>query len=177
MDAHGVDVFHGADGDGVALGVPHGLKFDLLPAGDALLHQHLGDGGHVQTVFGDDAQLLRRVRDAAAGAAQGKGGTDDDGIADLIRDLQGSVHVVGDGGGDAGLADGSHGFPEKLPVLRLVDAVDVGAQQADAQAVQRPVPGELHGDGQSRLSAEPRQKPVRAFLLQNARHGLRVQRL
>ena len=35
MDAHGVDVLHGADGDHVAGAVPHDLKLNLLPAGDA----------------------------------------------------------------------------------------------------------------------------------------------
>ena len=43
MDAHGVDVFHAADGDGVVGAVAHDLKLDLLIALHGLFHQHLMD--------------------------------------------------------------------------------------------------------------------------------------
>ena len=87
MDAHRVEVFHGADGDHVAHAVPHGLKFDLLPAEDGPLHQDLGNGRSIQTGLGDDPQLRFVGSSAAAGAAQGKGGTDDDGITDPLGHL------------------------------------------------------------------------------------------
>ena len=43
VDAHRVEVLHGADGDAVVLGVPDDLDLDLLPAGQVLLDQHLPD--------------------------------------------------------------------------------------------------------------------------------------
>ena len=47
VDAHGVDVFHVADGDGGVVAVPHHLVFDFLVALDALFHQHLMHGAEL----------------------------------------------------------------------------------------------------------------------------------
>ena len=87
VDTHRVEVFHRADGDHIAHAVPHGLELDLLPAEDGPLHQNLGNGGGVQSRLGDDAQLRLIGRRAAAGPAQSKGGTDDDGITDPLGHL------------------------------------------------------------------------------------------
>ena len=87
VDAHGVKVFHGADGNHVAHAVPHGLKLDLFPAEDGPLHQNLGNRRGIQTGLGDDPQLRFIGSGAAAGTAQSKGGTDDDGITDPFGHL------------------------------------------------------------------------------------------
>ena len=87
VDANGVKVLHGADGDHVAHAVPHGLKLDLLPAEDGPLHQNLGNRRGIQTGLGDDPQLRFVGSGAAAGTAQSKGGTDDDGITDPLGHL------------------------------------------------------------------------------------------
>ena len=87
VDAHGVEVLHGADGDHIAHAVPHGLELDLLPAEDGPLHQNLGNRRGIQTGLGDDPQLRFVGSGAAAGTAQGKGGTDDDGITDPLGHL------------------------------------------------------------------------------------------
>src|SRR5262249_58768102 len=42
VDAHRVDVLHVTDGDAVVPSVTHHLIFDLLPAAQVLLDQHLG---------------------------------------------------------------------------------------------------------------------------------------
>ena len=110
--AHRVEVFHGAHGDDVAHAVPHGLELDLLPAEDVLFHQHLVDGAGLQAARSHGFQLAGVVGHAAAEAAQGKGGADDDGIADALCDGQGGLHIVGDVRGDRGLADGVHGLLE-----------------------------------------------------------------
>ena len=87
VDAYRVKVLHGADGNHVAHAVPHGLKLDLLPAEDGPLHQNLGNRRGIQTGLGDDPQLRFVGSGAAAGTAQGKGGTDDDGITDPLGHL------------------------------------------------------------------------------------------
>ena len=75
VDAHGIDVLHGADGDDVAGGdggalvVPHHLELDLLPPEDVLLDEHLGDGGVVQAHGGLLPQLGLVVGHTAAAAA------------------------------------------------------------------------------------------------------------
>src|SRR5699024_10211994 len=81
VDADGVQVLHAADGDGAARRVAHDLELYLLPAEDVLLDQHLVYGRGVEARGGDGGHLLLAVGDAAARAAQGEGGTDDNGVA------------------------------------------------------------------------------------------------
>ena len=136
MDTHRVDVLHGADGDDVAGGVPHDLELDLLPAGDAPLDEHLVDPGQVQAAVRDLPQGDLVIGDAASGAAQGVGGTDDHGIADLIGEGDSVLYGVDHLGGDAGLTDGFHAVLKTLAVLRLVDGGGAGAQKAHAVLLQ-----------------------------------------
>ena len=177
MYAHRVEVFHGAHGDDVAHAVPHGLELDLLPAEDVLFHQHLVDGAGLQAARGHGLQLAGVVGHAAAEAAQGKGGTDDDGIADALCDGQGGLHIVGDVRGDRGLADGVHGLLEQLAVLGLVDGLGTGTQKAHAHPVQKALLGELHGQGQAGLAPQARQQAVGPLLFNDALDGVQRQRL
>ena len=156
MHAHRVQVLHGAHGDGVALAVPHHLELDLLPPGDGLLHQDLGDGRKGQAVGGHFPQLLLVVDDAAAGAAQGEGGPDDDRVADLQGKGLGVLHRGDHLGGDAGLADLLHGVLEHLAVLGLVNGLGGGAQQPHVVALQKALLGQLHREGQAGLAAKAR---------------------
>ena len=177
MNAYGVKVLHGADGDHVAHAVPHGLKFDLLPAEDGPLHQNLGDGRGVQAGLGDDTQFRLVGGGAAAGAAQGKGGTDDDGITDPLGHLQSALYGFSNVRGNHRLADLRHGFLEQLPVLGPGNGLGIGAQQADALFLQKALLIQLHGQSQAGLAAQTRQKAVGLFLLDDALDGLRSQRL
>ena len=177
MHAHGVHVLHAANGDGVAGGVPHGLELDLLPAGDVLFHQDLGDGGGIQPGAGRGAHLFLIIGHTAAGAPQGEGGADDDGIADLLRDAQGGIHVFGDVGGNHRFADGLHRILEQLAVLGLVDGLHVGADQLHAVGFEKALLVQLHGHGQAGLAAQPRQHAVGLLLLDDALDGLHRQRL
>ena len=177
VDAHRVQVLHGAHRDDVAHGVPHGLKLDFLPAEDGLLHQHLGDGRGIQTGLGNGAQLGFVLGRAAAGAAQSEGRTHDDGIADPVRHGQGLLHGLGDVGGDHRLADLRHGLLEQLPVLCPGDGLGVRAQQADIVGLQKALLVQLHGQRQAGLAAQARQNGVRPLLEDNALDGLHRQRL
>ena len=131
VDAYGVDVLHAADGDGVVVGVPHDLKFDLLVALDGLLHQNLMDGGESEGVETDFHQLVFIVGEAAAGAAESKGGTKHHRIADAPGGFLGFLQRVGNLGGDDRLADGLAQLLEKLPILGALDGLAGGAQQPD----------------------------------------------
>ena len=53
VDAHGVDVLHGADLDDVSGGVAHDLELDLFPTGDAALDEHLAHAGQVDAAVRD----------------------------------------------------------------------------------------------------------------------------
>ena len=177
VHAHRVQVLHRAHGDGVALAVTHDLELDLFPPGDGLLHQNLGDGGQSQAVGRHFPQLLLVVDNAAARAAQGKGGADDHRVADLLgkslRVFHGGDHLRG----NAGLTDLLHGVLEHLPVLGLVDGLGRGAQQPHVVALQEALLGQLHGEGQARLAAKAGEDAVGLFLLDDALDGGQVQGL
>ena len=106
VDAHGVDVLHAADGDGVVTRIPHDLEFDLLVALDGLFHQNLMDRREGEGVEADLHQLVFIVSKAAAGAAESKGGTKHHRIADALGGLLGLLQGIGNFGGDDRLADG-----------------------------------------------------------------------
>ena len=121
--------------------------------------------------------LFLIIGHAAAGAAQGEGGADDDGVADFVRDAQGGVHVFGDIRRDDRLADLLHGVLEQLAILGLVDGLHVGADQLDAVGLQKALLVQLHGQGQAGLAAQPRQHAVGLLLFDDALDGLHRQRL
>ncbi len=106
VDAHRVEVLHGADRDHVSRAVAHGLELDLLPACDALFHQDLVDRRLVEAASGDEAQSFLVRGDPAAAAAQGIGRAYDDRVADFGGDLQSRVQLLRRGGGDHRLPHG-----------------------------------------------------------------------
>ena len=177
VDAHGVQILHGADGDHVACAVPHGLKLDLLPAEDGLFNEYLGNGRGVQAGAGNDAQLIRVIGRAAAGAAQGESRPDNDRVTDFLRHRQGFLHRFRNIRGDDRLADLRHGLLKELPVLRPGDGPGVGSQQADALLGQKALLVQLHGQRQAGLAPQARQDGVRTFLEDDPLDGLRRQGL
>ena len=163
MNADGVKVFHGTDGDNVVLAVPDDFKLDFLPAGDALFNQHLGDGRKAQAVDGDIPKLLPVVGNAAAAAAQGKGGADDHRIADGFGKVQGVLHRSNYLGRNHRFPDGFHGIFKGLAVFRLIDGFRIGPQQFHIVGIQKAFFGQLHGQGQAGLSPQGGEQAVRLF--------------
>ena len=177
MDAHGVDILHGADGDHVAGAVPHHLELDLLPAGDAPLNEHLAHPAEIDAPFGDLLQGGPVVGDAAASAAQGVGGADDDRVADLFGEIHRVLYAFHHQGGDAGLVNGLHAVLKALAVLRLADGLGGGAQQTDAVLLQGAVFVEGHGQVQAGLPPQSGQDGVGPLHLDHLSYGGDVQRL
>ena len=177
MHADRVDVFHRADGDDVSLGVADDLELDLLPAGDALLNQDLGDWGQAQAVAGNLAELLLIVSNTAASAAHGERRTDDDRVLDLLNEGKTVLDGVDNLGRDAGLADLFHGVLEHLTVLRLVDGGRFGAQEFDVVGIQEAFLCQLHREGKACLSAEVGEDAVRLFDLDDSLDDIQIQRL
>ena len=83
MDTHRINIFHAANGNGRIRTVAHDFKFDFLIAADTLFHQNLMDRAETESVGADFHQLFFIVCKTAAGAAQGKGRTQHNGIANL----------------------------------------------------------------------------------------------
>ena len=131
VDAEGVEVLHVADGDAVVVGVADDFVLDLFPAFEALLDEDLV--GVAERVLGSLYELLAVLAEARAHAAEGVGGSDDDGEADFL------------GGGECFL-DGVDGYAvgcldvdalehvgEDLAVLGVDYGLDWGAEDAYAE--------------------------------------------
>ncbi len=117
-----------------------------------------------EAALGDFLELLAVVADAAAGAAHGEGGADDEGeAADLFGDLAGFVDVVGDTGAGHVEADLLHGFLEELAVFALPDGFGVGADHLDVVLLQDAGVEEGHGGVERGLAAEGGEEGVGLF--------------
>ena len=176
MHAHGIEVFHGANGNYIANGIPHDFKLNFFPSGDVFFNEHLGDGRHIQTRAGHVLQRLRIIGYAAARAAQRKCRTHDHRIADPIRNGQRALHIVGDFGRNHRFSDLRHGILKHLTVFSLVYGLGIRADQLDAMRSQKTLFVQLHGQGKARLSAQTRQHTIWFFLFNDALHGFHRQR-
>ena len=177
MDADRVKVFHRTDGDDVVLGVTDNLELDFLPARDTLFDQDLGDGGQAETVGRDVDQLFLIVGDTAAGAAQRKGRTDDNGIMDRFCKFNRVFDRRNDLRRDNRLMDSFHRILKALAVLRLVDRFGICTEQLNAVALEEAAFCQLHRKGQTGLAAEGGQKGVGLFDLDDPLADVKGQRL
>jgi hypothetical protein len=84
VDAHGVQVFDGADDDHVVREVAHHFHFVFFPTQGRFFHQALVHRRGFQTLGQHLLELGAVVADAAPGAAKRESGTDDEGIALLL---------------------------------------------------------------------------------------------
>ena len=164
MYAHRIQIFHITNGNACAVGVPHHLILDFLPARNAALHQDLAHTAQPQAVGENLFQLHRVVGDTAAAAAQRIGRTQHHRVTDLCRKGSALFHRIHDLGRGTGLSDLFHGFLEKLPVLRLADRLRRGADEGNAVGLQKSRLCQLHGQVQRRLAAQGGKHAVRFFL-------------
>ena len=112
VHAHGVEVFDRADDHAVVVAVAHDLHFEFLPAEQGFFDEDFGDGREVEAAGDDFIELLAVVGDAAAGAAEGEGGPDDEReAADFFGDFAGFLEGVGDAGEGHVEADFEHELP------------------------------------------------------------------
>ena len=170
VHAYRVDVFHAADGDGVVVAVTHNLELDFLVALDALLNQNLVHRGQTEGIQAHFHQFFFVVGKAAAGAAQGEGGTQNHGVADALGSSLGLLDGVGDFRGDNRLADGLAQLLEQLPVLSTLDGLAGGTQQLDPALFQNALLLQLHGQVQTGLTADAGDDGVRTLIADNLCH-------
>ena len=96
MNAHGIEILHGADGYNIALAVTDYLEFYLFPAAYALFDKHLCDRRKPQAVCGNVPKLVLVVGDTAACSAESKGGTDDYGVTYFLGKVNGVLNGLND---------------------------------------------------------------------------------
>ena len=84
MNPNWVKVFHVTDNQGIVGCIPHHLILDFLETCDGALNQTLGNWRQFETIFGDFPQFFLIGTHTATSTTQGKGWTDNDGVADRL---------------------------------------------------------------------------------------------
>ena len=140
VDAHGVEVFDGADDDAVVGEVAHDLELVLFPAEGALFDQDFVYRREVDAALEDFLQLFLVVGDAAARAAEREAGAQDAGVADAFGELEPALDRVDELRLRRLEADLAHRVLEEQAVFRLLDGVDLGADQLDSVLFENPAP-------------------------------------
>ena len=163
MDTHRIKIFHRADRDDVSIAVAHDLKFDLFPAGDTFLHQNLRDRGKTEPCGSNLAQLCFVNSDAAAGAAEGKGGAHDNRIACRVREGESTLKRRRNDRGNDRLPDRFHGAFKNLTVFGFGNGFRVCAKKCNALLCQKAFLCQLHRKRQAGLTAEGGKNAVRVF--------------
>ena len=160
MHAERVDILHGADGNAGVLGVAHHLVFDLLPADEAALDHHLANRAGAQAALHALPVLLFGGNDAAARAAEGEGGANDRGEADLRERRRRRLHALvvvrplHHGAWRRWLPDAIAHLAEELTILRHLDRRERRAKEANRMPLEDAGIIECHRHVECRLSAE-----------------------
>ena len=168
VHAHGVEVLDGAHDDAVTGVVAHDLHLILFPALDGLLDQHLVCGRELEALAHDGDELLVGVRDAAAGATEGKARAQHAGVAHALGDGLGVGHAIGIARACDLQANLGHGLVKELTVLAALDGGKVAADHLDAVFIERASLCQLDGGVQAGLAAQRGQQRVRMLLLDHA---------
>ena len=190
MDAHRINVFDGADDDGVVGAVADHLHLEFLPAQKGFVDQDLCDGRGIQARAADALIIVAVIGHAAAGAAQGVGGADDGGQADVIDgrnrrldagvDVELAIRQLGRGD-DGGLRvfkpDAVHRLAEQAAIFGHFDGAAVGPDQLDPELLQHAHVGQRQRGVQAGLPAHRGQQRVRAFLFDDLGDDFRGDRL
>src|SRR5579859_7216983 len=99
MNAHGIEIFDGADDHEVVAVIAHYFELVFLPSEDRFLDERFMNGTHVERVGDGFAKLFLVVSDGTACAAERKRGTDDERKAQLIAQTKSVLRVVDEGRG------------------------------------------------------------------------------
>ena len=163
MDAHGVEVFDGADNDDVVRQVAHHLQLKLFPPNHAFFDEHLCGGRQIQPLGHDVSKLVDVVGDSATRTAEGVGRTDDGRKPNLLKKRLRLGHVVSDIGLGTVQANLLHGFFEEGAILSEFNGLRFGANKFASVLLQDPIVEERHGQIQSCLATHGRQDGIWTF--------------
>ena len=108
------------------------------------------------------------MRDAAAGAAEGKARAQHAGVAHALGDGLGIFHAVGIARARDLQANLGHGLVKELTVLAALDGGKVAANHLDAVLIERAILCQLDGGVQTGLAAQRGQQRVRMLFLDHA---------
>ena len=154
VHAAGVEVFDGADHDGVVVRVAHHLHLIFLPAEDRLLDEHFADRREIKASLHLLVELLAIERDSGTRAAEREAGADHGGQADLGEHLSRLWQTLHDPTAAGLEADLPHRLLEDLAVLTAADRIAPGTDHLDAMFCEHAVAFQLQSEIEGRLAAE-----------------------
>ena len=157
MYAHRIDIFDEAYGDELVVGIAHNFELEFFPAEHAFLDQDLADEAGINPPFANGAQLFNIVDDAAAGATHRVGGANDDGVAEIGRDLFSVFNAVDGGAFRHFDAKFIHCLLELDAVFTAGDGIELDPDHLYTVFFKNPVFSEILRKVESRLSAEVRE--------------------
>ena len=173
VHAHRIEVLDRADDHDVVGVVAHDLELELVPAAHRLLDQHLADRRLGEAALDLRAELLRRVGEAAAVAAERERRPDDR----RQRDPDQIVARRDDARRRHSQAAAFDGRLEELAILGTLDRVDLRADQLDAELVEDARLLQLAREVERRAAAHRREQRIGTLPAQHRGHALDVERL
>ena len=164
VHADRVDVLDRTHDDRIVGGVAHELEFVFLPSEDRLFEQHLARGALMEPIPHHSDQLVTGVRETTAETAHGERRSDDQGVTEILGEIDRLGNIVRNVAAcDIGAAI-EHQLLEDLAIFALVDRVEVRADQFDAVFLEDAVFVELDGGVQRRLPTQRREYRIRTLL-------------
>ena len=156
MHAHGIKILNRTDDDDVIFYVAHHLELEFLPAENRFLDQGFVHGREVETASQHVQQFFAIEGNAAASAAERKGGTHNDRKANFAGELEAVFQVVYQRGLGHIEADPLHRVFEEEAVFSLFDSGDIRAYKLHIVFVEHAVVGKLDGQVKRGLPANRR---------------------
>ena len=175
MYTNRVKVFHGTDGNCIACTVTNYFKLNFLPAGNTFFHKNLVNRGAVQSVLTNFPQFLFVGSNTTTSSTKGKGGTNNNRIANLSSKIQGRVQICYNLRRNTRLTNGLHGILEHLAVFCSVNSFRTSTQQPHSMLSQKAFFSQLHRKGQACLATQGRKQAIGLFLFNNSLKGVYVQ--
>jgi len=171
VHAHGVDVFDGADDDGVVMAVAHHLELELLPAQHRLFQENLACGRGFQGRLHPLDELMAVEGHARSTTTQGKGGPYHDGKTQHGGRLTGFIETAHIDATRRGQAHLGHGRAKQGTVLGGLDGHGTGPQQLHAIFFQGAVGLEGHRTIERCLPPHGGQQGIGMFLGDDGSNG------
>ena len=163
VNAHGIEIFDGADDDEVVAVIAHDFEFVFFPAEDGFFDERFMDRAHVQGVGDGFLKFFLVVGDGAAGAAESEGGTNHEGKAELIAEAHGVLRAVDESGRGNFQADFAAGVLEPEAIFGNFDGAEGGADHFDFVLFENAGLGEFDSEIESGLAADGGKQRVGAF--------------
>ena len=167
MDPDGINVLHITNDYTIIRLIAHNFIFDFFPAGNGPFHEDLIDRAEFDAARGNHEELFFVMSNAAACTAQGIRRSDDNRIADSIREVDRSLHFLENIAFRYGLINVFHRFFKALTVFRFFNGTELRAQQTHLVFIQNAVVGQFDSHIQAHLTAQCRQDTVRTLFFDN----------